>query len=326
MKISRRRVLRLASGAACLSLVPGQTGASHYPDRTVQLTVGVTAGGSSDLLARLMADWLSHTLGQTFVVVNRPGAGTNIATVSVIKAPADGYSLLWAATANAINATLFRDMSFNFIQDTTPVAGVARVPLIMVVNPNFPAKTVPEFIDYAREHPKAVSMASPSIGTSNHMAGELFMMMAHVEMVHVPYRGSGPALADLLSGQVQVMFDTLPSSLPRVRNGSLRALAVTALTRLAALPEVPAMNDVLAGYDVRAWFGICAPRHTPADVVETLNLNVNAGLADPTIKQKFTELGANPFPGSAADFGKFIAAETQRWAEVVKFAVVKSRV
>jgi tripartite-type tricarboxylate transporter receptor subunit TctC len=262
-------------------------------------------------------------LGQPFVVENRPGGGTNIGTEAVVRAPGDGYTLLWAASPNAINATLYDKLNFNFIRDIAPVAGIIRVPFVMLVNPSFSAKTVPEFIVYARTHPGMINFASGGTGFASHLAGELFKVMTGVNMVHVPYRGQAPAMTDLLGGQVQVMFDPVVSSIAHIRAGKLRPLAVTTLTRSEALPDVPTVGDFVAGYEVSVWFGIGAPRNTPSEIVDKLNREINASLADPRIKAQLADLGATVLPGSPADFGKHIAAETEKWAKVIQAANIK---
>ena len=297
--------------------------AQAYPARPVHFIVGLAAGGGADILARLMGQWLSERLGQQFVVENRPGAGTNVATEAVVRAPADGYTLLMVLPPNAVNATLYQKLNFNFIRDIAPVAGLIRTPLAMEVNPSFPAKTVPEFIAYAKANPDKISMASAGIGTSGHVAGELFKMMAHVDMVHVPYRGGAPAIIDLLGGQVQVLFDPVSSSTEYIRAGKLRALAVTTAARSEAFPDVPTVADFVPGYEASAFFGVGAPKNTPADIIEKLNKEINAGLADPKLKARLADLGGTVIAGSPADFGRLLADETEKWAKVVKFAGMK---
>ena len=297
--------------------------AQTYPTRPVRLIVGFDAGGAADILARLMGQWLSERLDQQFVIENRSGAGGNIAAEAVVRAAPDGYTLLLPGSTDVINATLYEKLNFNFIRDIAPVASITRAPHVIVVRPAFPAKTVPEFIAFAKANPRKVSMASAGIGTPSHMSGELFKMMAGIEMVHVPYRGAGQALVDLLGGQVQVFFSSLPSSTAYVRTGDLRALGVTTTTRSETVPDVPAISDFLPGYEASGINGLGAPKNTPADIIETLNKAVNAGLADPKIKARLAELGGTALPGSAADFGKLIAGETERWGKVVKFIGVK---
>src|ERR1700733_4327887 len=297
--------------------------AQSYPTRPVHLIVGVAAGGSPDIIGRLIAQWLSEQLGQPFVVDNRAGAASNIGTEFAVKAAPDGYTLLVAPSANAINASLYDDLPFNFLNDTAPVASIATIPLIMEVNPSVPAKTVPEFIVYARANPGKINMASGGVGSPLHVAGELFKMMAGVDMIHVPYRSEALALPDLIGGQVQVMFGVMPASLGYIRAGKLRALAVTSAKRQEALPAVPAMAEFLPGYDARGWYGIVVPKATPNDIIEKLNTTINAGLADPQLKAHLVDIGCAVFAGSPADFGKFVASETEKWAKVVKFAGIK---
>jgi tripartite-type tricarboxylate transporter receptor subunit TctC len=275
------------------------------------------------VIGRLIGQWLSERLGQPFVLENRPGAGSNIATEMVAKATPDGYTLLWATSPNAINATLYQNLSFDFIRDFSPIAGVFRVPNVMEVYPGFPAESVPEFIAYAKAHPGAINMASGGNGSTAHVAGELFKMMANVDLRHVPYRGSAPALIDLLSGQVQVMFDLMSTSIGHIRAGKLRALAVTTATRSDALPGIPTVGEFLPGYEASTWNGLVAPRGTPADLIERLSAEINAGLSDPTIKARLDDLGATALAGSPADLARLIADETGKWAKVVKFADIK---
>jgi tripartite-type tricarboxylate transporter receptor subunit TctC len=314
----------LAAGAAALPAASRIARAQAYPTRPVRIIVGQAAGSGSDIAARLLGQRLSERLGQPFVVENRPGAGGNIATEAVVRALPDGYTLLLAVAANAINATLYDKLNYNFIRDIAPVAGIFRVPQVMEVNPSIPAKTVPEFIAFAKANPGKVNMASAGIGSVHHVAGELFKFMTGIDMIHVPYRGTTPALTDLLAGQAQVMFDVTPSSTPHIKAGRLRALAVTTATRVDVLPEVPVMGDFVPGYEASAWLGFGAPKDTPAAIIDVLNSEVNAGLADPMIKARFADLGATVLPGSPADFGKLIADETEKWAKVVKFAGIKA--
>ena len=319
----RRQFLHLAAGAAALPAMSRIAGAQVYPSRPVRLIVGLAAGSSLDILARLMGHWLSERLGQPFVIENRPGAGTNVATEAVVRSAPDGYTLLAVSPANAINATLYEKLNFNFIGDIAPVASIVREPNVMVVNPSVPATSVPEFISYAKTNPGKLSMASAGNGTASHMAGELFKMMAGVTMVHVPYRGGGPALTDLIGGQVQAMFPGTIASVEYIKTGKLRALGVTTATRSEALPHLPTVGDFVSGYEASLLDGIGAPKNTPAEIIERLNMEINAALADPKIKTRFAELGATVIPGSPADFGKLIADETEKWGKVVKFAVIK---
>jgi tripartite-type tricarboxylate transporter receptor subunit TctC len=325
MLLPRRRFLylNLAAGAAALPTAPRIARAQTFPSRPVRIVVPTAAGGPNDILTRLIGQWLSERLGQPFVIENRPGAGTNLATELIVRAPPDGYTYFSAGPASAINATLYEKLSFNFIRDTAPVAGIMRVSNVLVVHPSFPAKTVPEFIAYARTNPGKLSMASGGIGSGSHMAGELFKMMAGVDMVHVPYRGAGPALADLLGGQVQVMFDLMPNSIEHIKAGKLRGLAVTTATRSHDLPDIPTVGDFVPGYEASAVFGIVAPRDTPADTVDKLNKEINAGLADPSIKTRLAQLGGTVLAGSAADFGKLFAEETEKWGKVIRAANIK---
>ena len=320
MKLLRRQFLHLAAGAVALPAVSRVASAQTYPSRPVHLIVGFAPGGGNDIVARLMGQWLSEQLGQQFVIENRPGAGTNIATEAVVNARPDGYTLLLVASAAAINATLYKKLNFNFIRDIAPVAGIIRLPNVMLVNPSFPAKTVPEFIAYAKANPGKISMASSGNGSSTHVAGELFKMMTGIDMVHVPYRGTGPAMTDLLGGQVQVMFPPTVSPIAFIRSGKLRALGVTTSTRSEALPDIPTIGDFVPGYEASAWYGVGAPKNTPAEIVEKLNKEINAGLSDPTMKARLAELGGIVLGGSPADFGRLIAEETEKWGKVVKFS------
>ena len=323
MKIPRRRFLELAAGATALPAASRIARAQSYPTRPVRIVVGYAAGGGTDLVARLMGQWLSERLGQQFVIENRTGAATNIGTEVVVRAPADGYMLLLAHTANAINATLYEKLNFNFIRDITPVAGIIRVPSVMVVNPSLPAKTVSEFIAYAKANPGKINMASGGAGGPDHMSGELFKTMTGVNMVHVPYRGLSPALTDLLGGQVQVIFSSLPAAIEYIRADKLRALAVTTATRFEGAPDIPAVGDVVPGYEASQWYGVGVPKNTPVEIIEKLNKEINAGLANPKLKAQLADLGGTALPGSAADFGKLIAEETEKWAKVVKFSGAK---
>jgi tripartite-type tricarboxylate transporter receptor subunit TctC len=323
MKVFRRQFLQLAAGTAALQVMPRFARAQTYPTRPVRILVGFTPGGAFDIVARLMGQWLSEQLRQPFIVENRPGASTNIATEAVIHAPADGHTLLLGGATNAINAALYEKLNFNFLRDVAPVAGVARFPNVMEVHPSFPAKTVPEFIAYAKANPGKINMASAGNGTSQHLSGELFKMSAGVNLLHVPYRGAPQALADLLSGHVQVSFDPLPASIEYIKSGKLRALAVTTATRSEALPDVPTVGDFVPGYEASAWNGLCAPRNTPLEIVEKLNSAINAGLADPKVKTGLANLGATAMAGSPADFGRLIAAETEKWAKVIRSANIR---
>ena len=322
MKLPRRQFIRLATGAVALPAMPRLAGAQSYPSRPVRLIVGFPAGGSADIVARLIGQSLSERLGQPFIIENRPGAGSNIGTETVVRAPPDGYTLLMVSAANVTNATLYDNL--NFIRDIAPVAFMDRVANVLEVNPSVPAKTVPEFIAYAKANPGKINMASGGTGSSQHVAGELFKMMAGVDLVHVPYRGVAPALTDLLAGQVQVLFDTVPASLPHIRAGKLRALAVTTAARSEALPDVPTVGDFVPGYEASSIHGIGAPRNTPADIIDRLNKEVNAALADPKFQARIADLGGIVAVGSPADFGKIIAEETEKWAKVVKFSGAKA--
>src|SRR4051794_441417 len=322
MTLSRRGLLQLAGGATLATLSTAAR-AETWPARPVRLIVGYTPGGSADLTARLMGQWLSERLGQAFVVENRPGGGTNIATEAALRSPPDGYTFLVAAPANAVNATLYEKLNFNFLKDAEPVAGIIRFPNVVVVNPALPVKSIPELIAYAKANPGKLNMASSGNGSTIHMSGELFKMLTGINMVHVPYRGGAPALTDLISGQVQVMFDNIPTCAEHVKSGKLRGLAVTSTTRSEVLPDLPTVADFLPGYEASAWYGFVAPKNTPANVIDTLNKATNTALADSVVKTRFTELGAILLPGSPADFGKLLADETEKWGKVVKFAGVK---
>ncbi len=324
MTLHRRRFLHLATGAAALPVTPRLARAESYPSRPVKLIVTVPAGGSPDIIGRLIAQWLSDRLGQAFVVENKPGASTNIGTELALKAAPDGGTLLLAMSSNAINGALYRHLNFNFMRDAEPAASIATIPLVMDVNPAVPAKTVSEFIAYARAHPGKINLASGGNGTPLYVAGALFKMMAGVKLVDVIYQGEGAAMPDLLSGQVQAMFGVMPASLGYIKSGKLRPLAVTSARRQKLLPDVPAMAEFLPGYEANGWYGIVAPRGTPANVVATLNKAINAALADPNTRRRFTDLGCNVFTGSPDDFKKFIAAETQKWAKVIAFAGIKA--
>ena len=323
MKLPRRTFLHLAAGAAALPAVARIAWAQTYPSRPVRIVVGLAPGGANDIIARLMGQWLSERLGQPFIIENRPGAATNIATEAVVRAPADGYTLLLVSGAHTVNATLYDKLSFNFIRDIAPVAGIVRLPNLMLVNPSVTAKTVPEFIAYAKANPGKINMASPGIGTQPHLAGELFNIMAGLNLVHVPYRGGAPALTDLISGQVQVMFLSPAASIEYIRSGRLRALAVTAETRWEGLPDLPTVVEFVPGYESSNWFGVGAPKATPAEIVDQLNKEINAALADPKMKARLADLGGTVLPGSPADFGKLIADEIEKWAKVIKFTGIK---
>lgn len=323
VKLARRKFLHLAAGAATLSAIPRIARAQAYPTRPVRVIVPYAPAGDTDLVARLMGQSLSEQLGRPFIIENRPGAGTNVGTVAVVRAPADGYTLLLCSIPSAINVTLYDKLNFVFLRDIAPVAGVVRAPFVFEVNPSVPAKTVPEFIAYAKANPGKISMASAGIGSGPHVAGELFNIMAAVNTVHVTYRGQGPALTDLLAGQVQYYFAGIPSSIQYIRSGKLGALAVTTATRSEALPEIPSLSDFLPGYEASFWGGFCAPKGTPAGVIETLNSAINAALSDPKMQALLAEVGASPFGGSPADFGKHIADETEKWGKVIRAANIK---
>jgi tripartite-type tricarboxylate transporter receptor subunit TctC len=323
MKLRRRQFLSLATGAAALSALPGVATARDYPTRPVRLILSFPAGGPNDVVGRLLGQWLSERLGQPFIIENRSGAGGTVGTEVVVRAAPDGYTLLQVNTPNAINATLYDNLNYNFIRDIVPVASIIRTPLVMEVNPSFPTKTVPEFVGYAKANPGKINMASGGNGTPGHVAGELFKMMAGVNMVHVPYRGGALALTDLLGGQVQVLIDPIPASIGYLRAGKLHALAVTTTIRSDVLPDVPTVNEFVPGYEASAWYGIGAPRGTPTEIIDKLNSAINACLADPTLKARLTEVGGIPFLSSSADFGHFIAAETEKWAKVIKSAGIK---
>ena len=324
MKLRRRQFLHLAAGAAALPAMSRMAWAQTYPSRPVRIIVGYPAGGVSDIVARLLGQWLSERLGQQFIIENRAGGATNIATEAVVNAAPDGHTLLLATATNAINATLYEKLNFDFIRDVAPVASIVDAPLVMEVNLLIPAETVPEFIAYAKANPGKINMASAGTGTAPHVAGELFKMMAGVNMVHVPYRGSPPALTELLGGQVQVMFDPVASSIGYIKAGKLRPLAVTTARRLELLPGIPTVGEFLPGYEASTWQGLVAPKNTPTAVVDKLSKEINAALADPGIKARFAELGLTLLPGSPADFGKLIAADTEKWAKVVKFSGAKA--
>jgi tripartite-type tricarboxylate transporter receptor subunit TctC len=324
MKLPRRKFLHLAAGAAALPAVSCIAWAQNYPARPVRVVVGYTPGGANDIVARLMGQWLSERLGQQFVIDNRPGGGSNIGTEAVVRASPDGYTLLMAGAYNAINATLYDKLNFNFIRDIAPVASVIRSSNVMVVNPSVPAATVPEFIAYAKANPGKLTMASAGKGAPSHLSGELFKIMAGVDMVHVPYRSGGPALTDLIGGQVQVFFGSISASIGYIRTGKLRALAVTTATRSEALPDLPTVGEFVPGYEASAWFGIGAPKATPAEIADTLNKEVNAALADPKMKARLADLGGTALPGSPTDFGELIAHETEKWGNVIRALDIKA--
>jgi len=323
MKLSRRHFIHLAAGAAALLAISSIAWAQAYPTRPVHLIVGFAAGGPQDIVMRLIGQWLSERLGQSFIIENRPGAGGNVGAEAVVHADPDGYTLLSVSSPNAINATLYTNLNFNFIRDIAPVASIMRVPLVMEVNPSVPVKTVPEFIAYAKANPGKISYASAGIGTPQHVSAEMFKLMTGIEMVHVPYRGAAPALQDLIGGQVQVMIDTTPASMQHIKSGRVRPLAVTTAMRADVLPDLPTVADFVPGYEATSWFGIGVPKKTPEEIIEKLNKEIKAALADPRIKARLVDLGGTVLPGSPAEFGKLIAAETEKWAKVVKFSGAK---
>src|SRR5262245_50859022 len=321
----RRQFMHLAAGAAALPVLPRIAWAQAYPTRPVRIVVGFPPGGGGDITARLIGQWLSERLGQPFIIENRPGAGSNIATEAVVNARPDGYTLLLAGAFNAVNATLYEKLNFNFIRDIAPVANIYSLPNIMAVHPLFPTKTIPEFIAYSKNNPGKVNMASGGSGAAMHMSGELFKIMAGIDMVHVPYRGAGPALTDLLAGQVHVSFPTMPASIEHVRTGKLRALAVTTATRSEALPDLPTVGEFVQGYEASTWYGVGAPRNTPTEIVAKLNSEVNAGLAHPKLKARIADsLGGALLAFSPTDFGKLIADETEKWGKVIRAANIKA--
>jgi tripartite-type tricarboxylate transporter receptor subunit TctC len=325
MKTSRRQFLHLAAGVGAVPAISRMTWAQTYPARPVRIIVGYPSGGSNDIVARLMAQWLSERLGHQFIIENRPGAGSNIATEAVVRAEPDGHTLLMVSTANMSNAALYDKLNYDFIRDIAPVAGVMRVPLVMEVNLSIPAKTVPEFIAYAKANPGKINFASGGIGTSIHLSGELFKMMTGIDMQHVPYRGNGPALTDLLGGQVQIMFDTMPQAIGYVRAGKLRALAVTTAMRSDVLPDTPTVGESVPGYEASSLYGVAAPRNTPDEIVERLNKEVMASLADPAMKTRLADLGGIVLVGSSAEFGRLIVAETEKWAKVIRTGNIKAQ-
>jgi tripartite-type tricarboxylate transporter receptor subunit TctC len=323
VKLSRHRFLHLAAGAAALPAVSRVAWAQTYPTRPVRMIVGFAPGGTADITARLIGQWLSERLAQPFIIENRPGAAGNIGTEVAVRASPDGYTLLMAGNSNAANATLYDKLNFNFLRDMAPIASVMRVPQVLDVNPSVQVKTVPEFIAYAKANPGKLHMGSGGIGTPEHVAGELFKMMTGVNIVHVPYRGGALAVADLLGGQLQVIFDVMPTSIAYTTAGKLRSLAVTTVTRSEALPDLPTLGDFVPGFEASAWLGVCAPRNTPASVIDRLNKEINAGLADPNLKSRFADLGGTVLLGTPADFGKLIADETEKSAKVVRAANIK---
>jgi tripartite-type tricarboxylate transporter receptor subunit TctC len=324
MKLPRRSFLHLAAGAAALPFAPHVARAQTYPSRPVRIVVGFAPGGGFDITARLIGQWLSERLGQPFVIENRPGANGNIGTEAVVKSPPDGYTLLLCGNPNAINATFYDKLNYNFIRDIAPVAGVLRGPYVLVVNPSVLAKSAPELIAYAKANPRKVNMASQGNGSPGHVAGELFQMMTGINLVHVPYRGIAPALTDLIGGQVQVAFSSLTAAMEYIKAGRLRALALTTATRSDALPDVPTVGEFVPGYEASTWYGVGAPKATPAEIVEKLNKEIKASLADPKLQARLGNVGGTVMMGSPADFGKFIATETEKWGEVVKFVGIKA--
>src|SRR5215211_3560592 len=323
MTISRRRFCVLTAGAATLPLLARIAWAESYPSRPVHIIVGFPAGGTSDIVARVVGQWLSEHLGQQFVVENRPGAGSNLATEAVARATPDGYTLLLIGGANTINATLFDKLNFDFLRDIVPVASVFETPLVVEVHPSVPSKTISEFIAYAKGNAGKINLATPGIGTPPHVAGELFKIMAGIDMVHVPYRGTGPMLTDLIAGQVQVAFDPLPASIEHIRAGKLRALAVTTASRSEAMPDIPSASEYVPGYVASNWYGFAAPRDTPLNIIDKLNTEINAALADPKIKTRLADLGGTSFSSSPATFGRFVADDTAKWAKVIRAANIK---
>jgi len=323
MKLLRRKFLHLAAGAAVLPAVSRLAHGQTYPSRPVRIVVPFAPAGPNDIIARVLAPWLSERLGQPFIIENRPGGATNVGTEAVVNAAPDGYTVLLVSSPHAINATLYDKLHFNFMRDIAPVAGIMRIPNVMVVAPTFPARSVPDFISYAKSNPGKLNFASSGIGASNHMSGELFKIMTGIEMAHVPYRSSGPALTDLFAGHVQVMFDAITSTIEHIKADRLCPLAVTSAPRSALIAETPVMSDFVPGYDVSNWFGLGMPSHTPAEVIDRLNIAVNEGLADPKLKGRFADLGGTTLPGSPADFGKLIADETEKWGKVIRMAHIK---
>ena len=324
MNHSRRQFFRQVAGGVALAAIPQATYAQEYPSRPVRWLLGYTAGGTTDIISRLVTQPLTERLGQPFVIEPRPGAGTNLATEFVVRAAPDGYTLLFVGAPNAINASLYSNLNFNFVRDIAPVAGIASVPMVLIVHPSVPATTIPELLAYAKANPRKINMASSGIGTTPHLAGELFRMMAGVDIQHIPYRGAAPALTDLLAGQVQLYFSTTPSSIEYIRTGRVRGLAVTTATRLDVLPDLPAISEFVQGYEASAWYGVGAPRETSRQIVDKLNREINVVLADSKLKSKFDDLGCVLIKSSPAEFGRMIAEETEKWGRVVKFAGLRS--
>jgi tripartite-type tricarboxylate transporter receptor subunit TctC len=324
MTICRRGFLHLTTGAVAMPAVSRVAWAETFPSRPVHLIVFYAAGGGNDIIARLLGQWLSQRLGQSFIIENRPGGGGNTGTEYVVHAAPDGYTLLLSSTANVVNASLYSNLDFDFVRDVAPVASISYEPNVMVLNPSVPAKTIPEFIAYAKANPGKINFGSAGIGSSQHMSGELFKMMAGIDMTHIPFRGTAPALQNLLGGQIQLMYASMPATLEHVRAGRLVALGVTTPKRSDVLPDLPSVSEFLPGFDAEVYYGIAAPKGTPPDVVDKLNKEINAGLADPEFKAKLTELGSAVLPGSPADFGKFLVNESDKWAKVVKFANIKA--
>ena len=324
MQLPRRKFLQLAASAAAFPNLPRSARAQAYPARPVRIVVGFAAGGTADIAARMIGQWLSQRLGQPFLVENRTGSSGNVGTEMVVRAAPDGYTLLLAPLATAANTTLYEHLSFDFLRDIAPVAGIMRVPGVMEVNPSVPVRTVPEFVAYAKANPGKINMASAGSGTPQHIGGELFKLLTGIEMIHVPYRGNAPALTDLLAGRVQVMFDTMPNSIAYIKAGELRALAVTTTTRWDGLPELPTVGEFVPGYEASAWYGLTAPRDTPPAVIDRLNRQVNAALADATMKARLTELGGTMLTGSPDDFGALLVSETEKWGRVIRAANIKA--
>ncbi len=323
MKLLRRTFLKSAGAVAAAAIFPRRASAQDYPARPVRIVAGFAAGGGVDITARLIGQWLADRLGQAFIIENRPGAGGNIGTEAVVNAAPDGYTLLLSTVPNAVNASLYEKLKFNFLRDTVPVAGIIRVPMVILLNPSVAAATVPEFIAYAKANPAKINMASAGNGSAPHMAGELFKMMAGVDLVHIPYRGQGPALTDLLGGDVQVLFATAPGTTDYIATGRLRALAVTSAARAQVLPALPTVADFVPGYEASQWYGISAPKNTPDDIVARLNREINAAIADPAMKARLAAIGGEPLPGSSVEFGRLIAEETEKWSKVVRAAGIK---
>jgi tripartite-type tricarboxylate transporter receptor subunit TctC len=323
MKLARRTLIKSAAAALAAAALPRRAAAQEYPSRPVRIVAGFAAGGGVDITARLIGQRLADRLGQSFVIENRPGAGGNIGTEAVVNAAPDGYTLLLSTVPNAVNASLYEKLNFNFLRDTVPVAGIIRVPMVILLNPQVPATTVPEFVAYAKANPGKLNMASAGNGSAPHMAGELFKMMAGVNLIHIPYRGQGPALTDLLGGDVQVLFATAPGTGDYIKTSRLRALAVTSALRAEVLPELPTVADFVPGYEASQWYGLSAPKNTPAEIIARLNREINAGFAEPAMKARLAAIGGEPLPGSPAEFGRLIAEETEKWGKVVRAAGIK---